>query len=219
MVKVVSVVQIRVVDVRNRVVVVRHVAVKMDLKGPVANYPWLQHKGHFVIFVVVKVLEVGVVKLILAVFLLKLDELVLDELVMVIVLEVARNVKKNGVEDDYMVEVNSKNDGSLLSSDDEDEEEDEGGATLFLFFLIGFLKMSKVVLRTKETTIRMVIKTFLLFSFEFKDMVEFGYKSRANKFIKSEKGRKIYGLKGRKHIVCLNERWSDKSSFMEETIL
>ncbi|GJR62312.1 hypothetical protein Tco_1504474, partial [Tanacetum coccineum] len=41
--------------------------------------------------------------------------------------EVARNVKKNGVEDDdYMVEVNSKNDGTSFSSDDEDEEEDEG---------------------------------------------------------------------------------------------
>nr|GEX45657.1 hypothetical protein [Tanacetum cinerariifolium] len=49
-------------------------------------------------------------------------------------------------------------------------------------------------------------------------MVEFGYKSRANRFIKSKKGYKICALKGRKHIVCLNERWSNESSFIEETI-
>nr|GFA69049.1 hypothetical protein [Tanacetum cinerariifolium] len=61
--------------------------------------------------------------------------------------------------------------------------------------------------------------TFLLISFDFKAMVEFGYESRTNRFIKSEKGLKIYGLKGRKHIVCFSERWSKEPSFMEEMIL
>ncbi|GJY81970.1 hypothetical protein Tco_0494721 [Tanacetum coccineum] len=83
----------KVVDVEIRVVVVRHEAVEIDLKGPVANCSQLTHKGHLVTNFVVEVLE--------------LSELVLDELVMVIVYEVARNVKENGVEDDdYIVDLN-----------------------------------------------------------------------------------------------------------------
>ena len=50
--------QIPVVDVETRVVVVRHVVVEMDLKSPVANYPWFEHKVHLVTFVVVEALEV-----------------------------------------------------------------------------------------------------------------------------------------------------------------
>ncbi|GKB58564.1 hypothetical protein Tco_0914750 [Tanacetum coccineum] len=50
MVVVVVDVQIRLVDVESEVVV-------MDLKDPVANYPWLKHEGCRVVFVVVKVLE------------------------------------------------------------------------------------------------------------------------------------------------------------------
>ncbi|GJT46449.1 hypothetical protein Tco_0955164 [Tanacetum coccineum] len=59
-------VQIQVVGVRNEVVEnaqireegVRHVVVAKDLKGPMANYPWLTHMGHEVIEFVVEVLEV-----------------------------------------------------------------------------------------------------------------------------------------------------------------
>ncbi|GJS47165.1 hypothetical protein Tco_0597286 [Tanacetum coccineum] len=43
-------VQIRVVDVASEVAM-------MDLKDPVANYPWLKHVGYEVVFVVVEVLE------------------------------------------------------------------------------------------------------------------------------------------------------------------
>ncbi|GKD15294.1 hypothetical protein Tco_1199701 [Tanacetum coccineum] len=50
MVVVVVDVQIRLVDVESEVVV-------MDLKDPMANYPWLKHEGCRVVFVVVKVLE------------------------------------------------------------------------------------------------------------------------------------------------------------------
>ncbi|GJR42424.1 hypothetical protein Tco_1310527 [Tanacetum coccineum] len=59
-------VQIRVVDVRNEVVAdsqirevdVRHVVVMKDLKGLVANYPWLIHEYHEVVFIEEEVLEV-----------------------------------------------------------------------------------------------------------------------------------------------------------------
>ncbi|GKB19535.1 hypothetical protein Tco_0853458 [Tanacetum coccineum] len=51
MVVVVEDVQIRMMDVKSEVVV-------MDLKDPVANYPWLKHVGYEVMFVVVEVLEV-----------------------------------------------------------------------------------------------------------------------------------------------------------------
>ncbi|GJW35700.1 hypothetical protein Tco_0058620 [Tanacetum coccineum] len=65
--------------------------------------------------------EVGYLTLILAVFLLKFGELVLEELVIVM---------------NY--------DGDSFSSDDEDEEEEaKGEATLFPFSLVGFLEMSK----------------------------------------------------------------------------
>ncbi|GJT30866.1 hypothetical protein Tco_0671177 [Tanacetum coccineum] len=113
MVEVVVDFQIRVVDVGIRVVVVRHVVVEMDLKGPVANYPWFQHKGHLVIFVVVEVLEVdldgacgGERDFFLGggdgVFSFWCSLLKDSRLTQ----EVARNVKKNDVEDDdYMVEV------------------------------------------------------------------------------------------------------------------
>ncbi|GKB33088.1 zinc finger, CCHC-type containing protein [Tanacetum coccineum] len=51
------VVQIRVADLEIREVVVRHMVVETDLKGPVANCPLLTHKGHLVTFVVEKDLE------------------------------------------------------------------------------------------------------------------------------------------------------------------
>ncbi|GKF98434.1 hypothetical protein Tco_0297217 [Tanacetum coccineum] len=59
-------VQIRVVDVRNEVVanaqiwevVMRHVMVAKDLKGPVANYTRLPRMDHLMISVVVEVLDV-----------------------------------------------------------------------------------------------------------------------------------------------------------------
>ncbi|GJS57444.1 hypothetical protein Tco_0652228 [Tanacetum coccineum] len=47
MVELMVVVQIWVVDLEIREVVVRHVVVEMDLKGPVANCPSLTHKGLF----------------------------------------------------------------------------------------------------------------------------------------------------------------------------
>ncbi|GKE77672.1 hypothetical protein Tco_1543792 [Tanacetum coccineum] len=47
-----------VVDVQIRVVDERHEVVSMDLKGPVATYPWLTHMGHEVISFVVEVLGV-----------------------------------------------------------------------------------------------------------------------------------------------------------------
>nr|GEV40954.1 hypothetical protein [Tanacetum cinerariifolium] len=46
------------VDVQIRVVDVRHKVVAMDLKGLVANYQRLTHMGHEVMNVVVEVLEV-----------------------------------------------------------------------------------------------------------------------------------------------------------------
>ncbi|GKE77757.1 hypothetical protein Tco_1543877, partial [Tanacetum coccineum] len=44
-------------DLEIREVVVRHMVVKMDLKGPVANCPSLTHMGYLVIFVVEEVLK------------------------------------------------------------------------------------------------------------------------------------------------------------------
>nr|GEX68916.1 hypothetical protein [Tanacetum cinerariifolium] len=86
-------------------VVVRHVVVEMDLKGLRANCPSLTHKGYLVTFVVKEVLETLLVMMMrysvlllemdfdgacggerdffLRVFLLKVGEFVLDELVMV----------------------------------------------------------------------------------------------------------------------------------------
>ncbi|GJX90508.1 hypothetical protein Tco_0343834 [Tanacetum coccineum] len=57
MVELTVVVQIRVVDLENREVVMRHVVVEMDLKGPMANCLSLTHKGYLVTFVVEEVLE------------------------------------------------------------------------------------------------------------------------------------------------------------------
>ncbi|GKE38721.1 hypothetical protein Tco_1462126, partial [Tanacetum coccineum] len=51
------VVQIRVTDFEIREVVVRHVVVEMDLKGPVTNGPSLTHKSYLVIFIVEEVLK------------------------------------------------------------------------------------------------------------------------------------------------------------------
>nr|GEX03685.1 hypothetical protein [Tanacetum cinerariifolium] len=164
MVEVVVVVQIRVVDVEIRVVVMRPDVVEMDLKGPVANYLRLTHKGHLVTKFVVRVLE------------------------------------------------NSKNDGTLFSLDDVDEEEDEGGDTLFPFSSVEvFVEMSQEH-RKWLGSIAFILDflhsienhTFLLISFDFKAMVEFGYESRENRFIKSEKGHKIYGLKGKANVQCYN---------------
>ncbi|GJU58130.1 hypothetical protein Tco_1235896 [Tanacetum coccineum] len=57
MVGLMVVVQIRVVDLENREVVIKHVVVEMDYKGPVANYPWFKNRDYLVIFVVGEVLE------------------------------------------------------------------------------------------------------------------------------------------------------------------
>ncbi|GKC16280.1 hypothetical protein Tco_1013062 [Tanacetum coccineum] len=57
MVEFMVVVQIRVADLEIQEVVVRHVVVEMDLKGPVANCPSLTHRGYLVTFVVEEVLE------------------------------------------------------------------------------------------------------------------------------------------------------------------
>ncbi|GJS98189.1 hypothetical protein Tco_0819359 [Tanacetum coccineum] len=59
MVELMVVVQIRVANLEIREVVVRHVVVEIDLKGPVANCPLLTHKVYLVTFVVVKVLEMN----------------------------------------------------------------------------------------------------------------------------------------------------------------
>ncbi|GKE89433.1 hypothetical protein Tco_1566908 [Tanacetum coccineum] len=56
MVGLMVVVQIREVDLENREVVVKHVVVEIDLKCPMANYPWFEHRDHLVIFVVEEVL-------------------------------------------------------------------------------------------------------------------------------------------------------------------
>nr|GEV47130.1 hypothetical protein [Tanacetum cinerariifolium] len=69
----------------------------------------------------VRLTYVGYLTLILVVFLLKIGEFVLDELVM-----------------------NSRKDGASLSSDDKDKEEvSDEEAILFPFSLLGFLEMSK----------------------------------------------------------------------------
>ncbi|GKB06881.1 hypothetical protein Tco_0835114 [Tanacetum coccineum] len=47
-----------VVDVQIRVVDERHEVVAMDLKDPVANYLWLRHEYHEVVFVGEEVLKV-----------------------------------------------------------------------------------------------------------------------------------------------------------------
>nr|GEW57563.1 retrovirus-related Pol polyprotein from transposon TNT 1-94 [Tanacetum cinerariifolium] len=52
------VVQIQMADLEIREVVMRHVVVEMDLKGPVADCPSLAHKGYLVTFVVEEVLEI-----------------------------------------------------------------------------------------------------------------------------------------------------------------
>ncbi|GJX25469.1 hypothetical protein Tco_0231765 [Tanacetum coccineum] len=57
MVRLMVVVQIRVVDLENYEVVVRHVVVEMDWRGPVANCPLLIHRGYLVTYVVEEVLE------------------------------------------------------------------------------------------------------------------------------------------------------------------
>nr|GEY44063.1 ribonuclease H-like domain-containing protein [Tanacetum cinerariifolium] len=52
------VVQIRVVDLENQEVVVRHVVLKIDWRGPMANCLSLIHRGYLVTYVVEDVLEV-----------------------------------------------------------------------------------------------------------------------------------------------------------------
>ncbi|GJX54048.1 putative reverse transcriptase domain-containing protein [Tanacetum coccineum] len=58
MVGLMVVVQIRVVDLENREVVVRHVVVEMDLKDPVTNCPSLTHRGYLVTIVLEEVFEI-----------------------------------------------------------------------------------------------------------------------------------------------------------------
>ncbi|GKA42647.1 hypothetical protein Tco_0735307 [Tanacetum coccineum] len=57
MVELMVVVQIRVADLEIQEVVMRHVVVDIDLKGLVANFPSLSHKGYLVTSVVEEVLE------------------------------------------------------------------------------------------------------------------------------------------------------------------
>nr|GEU47471.1 hypothetical protein [Tanacetum cinerariifolium] len=57
MVELMVVVQIRVADLEIQEVVVRHVMVEMDLKGPMVNCPSLTYKGYLMTFVVEEVLE------------------------------------------------------------------------------------------------------------------------------------------------------------------
>ncbi|GKA71511.1 hypothetical protein Tco_0777650 [Tanacetum coccineum] len=123
MVELMVVAQIPMVDVETWVVVVRHVVVEMDLKGPMANCPYLR--------LVVEVLE--------CVLLLEMNfngacggE---------------RDFFRGGGEGVLSLgcsslEDNSRKDGASLSSVDEDEDEEAGGeTTLFPFFLVGFLEM------------------------------------------------------------------------------
>nr|GEW23643.1 hypothetical protein [Tanacetum cinerariifolium] len=57
MVELMVVVQIQVADLEIQEAVVRHVVVEMVLKGPVANFLSLSHKGYLVTFVMEEVLE------------------------------------------------------------------------------------------------------------------------------------------------------------------
>ncbi|GJX52808.1 hypothetical protein Tco_0281177 [Tanacetum coccineum] len=57
MVELMVVVQIQVANLEIQEVVMRHVVVEMDLKGPVANCPSLTHMGYLVTFVVEEVLK------------------------------------------------------------------------------------------------------------------------------------------------------------------
>ncbi|GJV36827.1 hypothetical protein Tco_1409304 [Tanacetum coccineum] len=57
MVGLMVVVQIWVVDLENQEVVMRHVVVEMDWRGPVANCPSLIHRGYLVTYVVEEVIE------------------------------------------------------------------------------------------------------------------------------------------------------------------
>ncbi|GJV23365.1 hypothetical protein Tco_1376060 [Tanacetum coccineum] len=52
-----AMVQIWVVDLESREVVKTHVAVEMDWRGPVANYPRFKHRGHLVTVEVEEVFE------------------------------------------------------------------------------------------------------------------------------------------------------------------
>nr|GEU58291.1 zinc finger, CCHC-type [Tanacetum cinerariifolium] len=206
-----------VMDLEIREVVVRHVVVEMDLKGPVANCPSLTHKGYLVTFVVEDVLEcvlllemdfdgacgdegdffLGGSKGVLSFGCFSLEDVACEKC--------GENIKKMVFEgDDYK---NSRKDGPSLSSNDEDEEEvTEGGATLFHFSLLGFLKMSKGSM-TRSWNVNLASRT-----------MAWGFVWRmTNGFIKSEKRLEAYSLKEWKHAICFNEGWSDESSFMKET--
>nr|GEU84196.1 hypothetical protein [Tanacetum cinerariifolium] len=176
-------------------VVVRHVVVEMDLKGPVANCQLLTCKGYLVTFVVDEVLE--------CVLLLEMD---FDEACGgerdfflgggegvfsfgyslfedVVYEKCGENVKKMVFEgDDYKVKVGQRN----YYWDDHQE------------ILV---------------TIRLCKKFLERMEFERFERVEM----RTNGFVKSEKRLETCSLEGRKHVVCYNEGWSDESSFMKET--
>nr|GEY27603.1 hypothetical protein [Tanacetum cinerariifolium] len=214
MVGLMVVIKIWVADLEIWEVVVRHVVLEIDLKGWVANCSSLTHRGYLLTFVVEEVLE--------CVLLVEKDfygacggerdlflrggeefsHLVVHHLKIKIVYENCEgNVKKIVFEgDDYK---NSRKDGPSLSSDDEDEEEViEEETTLFPFSLLGFLKMYKGSM-TRLWNV---------------NLAKFNYKSRTNRFVKSEKRLEAYGLEGWKHVVFYNEGWSNEISFMKETL-
>ncbi|GJU76836.1 hypothetical protein Tco_1273906 [Tanacetum coccineum] len=120
MVGLMVVVKIRVVDLENREVVVRHVCVlllEMDFdRAYGGERDFFLGGGEGVLSFGCSSLE-----------------------------DVRECVKKMVFEDDdYKVKVNSRKDGASLSSDDEDEEEMiEGEAIFFPFSLLGFLEMSR----------------------------------------------------------------------------
>ncbi|GJR34421.1 retrovirus-related pol polyprotein from transposon TNT 1-94 [Tanacetum coccineum] len=81
---------------------------------------------------------------------------------------------------------------------------------------VAFYLVSKV-LKGEFTKLELNVRKLFLVSFDFNTMIEFNYKSRTYGFIKSEKRLEAYNLKEWKHIVFSDERWSNDSSFMEET--
>nr|GEU80182.1 hypothetical protein [Tanacetum cinerariifolium] len=184
-----------------------------EFEGPVANCLSLTHNGYLVTFVVEEVLEKAVKEF------FHLDDPHLrihgDELVRLYV----RNVKKMVFEgDDYKVKVVIWTNIIIVEF---------VGASLNLSLSgsrNGDVVFDEVMLRAKEITIgelaklELNVRTFLLISFDVKTMIEFDYKSRTNRLIKSEKRLEAYSLKGWNIVICFKEGWIDESSFMKETL-
>nr|GEW17338.1 integrase, catalytic region, zinc finger, CCHC-type, peptidase aspartic, catalytic [Tanacetum cinerariifolium] len=79
-------------------------------------------------------------------------------------------------------------------------------------------RLTKIELTLEQSQQGVSNDVLLLVSFDIKTMIEFNYKSRTYRFVKSEKRLEAYNLKEWKHIVFRNERWSNYSSFMEEAL-